>query len=119
MTQPIDAKAFADLVEMTGGELDFVDELVDTYLADGADQLAAMRTALSEGDVPTLTRAAHSLKSASLNVGALALGDLSRELEEAGRTGAIPDAAARIDAIDVAFKAASAGLLDERRRRTT
>ena len=38
-------RTFANLVEMTGGELDFVDELVDTYLDDGESQLAAMRAA--------------------------------------------------------------------------
>ena len=45
MADPIDAATFANLVEMTGGEMDFVDELVDTWLEDGESQLAAMRTA--------------------------------------------------------------------------
>ena len=87
MTDPIDAATFANLVEMTGGELDFVDELVDTYLEDGERQLDAMRAAVEQGDIASLTRAAHSLKSGSLNVGALALGEQCRTLEAAGRSG--------------------------------
>ena len=35
MAGPIDAATFANLVEMTGGDLEFVDELVDTYLEEG------------------------------------------------------------------------------------
>jgi HPt (histidine-containing phosphotransfer) domain-containing protein len=119
---PIDPVVFANLVEMTGGEMDFVDELVGTFLEDGERQISAMRAAVADGDVAdgdvaTLSRAAHSMKSGSLNVGALELGGLCRELEEAGRSGSVPDAAARIAAIDGAFAAARAALLDERARR--
>ena len=115
---PIDPAVFANLVEMTGGEMDFVDELVDTFLEDADRQIAAMRGAVADGDVETLTRAAHSMKSGSLNVGALELGGLCRELEETGRSGSVPDAPARITAIDDAFAAARAALLEERGRRT-
>jgi two-component system sensor histidine kinase BarA len=102
---------------MTGGELDFVDDLVDTYLEDGARQLAALRTAAAEGDVEGLTRAAHSLKSGSLNVGALALGALARSLEEVGRGGAVPDAGERIAALEASFDDARCALLAERAHR--
>jgi len=119
VTDPIDAATFANLLEMTGGDLEFVDELVDTYLADGASQLAAMGTALDAGEVEVLTRAAHSLKSGSLNVGALELGGLCRALEEEGRGGAVPtDGSARVATIGDAFHAARAALLDARGRRT-
>jgi HPt (histidine-containing phosphotransfer) domain-containing protein len=114
---PIDPAAFAGLVDMTGGEMDFVDELVDTYLEDGANQLAGMRAALADGDIERLGRAAHSLKSGSLNVGALELGGLCRSLEEDARAGTVPDAAERIDAIASGFADVHAALLDERARR--
>ncbi|MEO5940434.1 MAG: Hpt domain-containing protein [Candidatus Limnocylindrales bacterium] len=117
MTDPIDAPTFASLVEMTGGEMDFVDELVDTYLEDGANQLATMRAALDSGDLEALTRAAHSMKSGSLNVGALELGSLCRALEEAGRGGSVADGADRVAEIEAGFGAARAALLDERTRR--
>ena len=114
---PIDPEVFAGLVEMTGGEMDFVDELVDTFLEDGRNQIDGMRAALTDGDLERLGRAAHSLKSGALNVGAMDLGATCRSLEEAARAGEVPDAAARIDAIAAGFDAVRTALLDERARR--
>jgi len=114
----IDAAAFARLVEMTGGEIEFVDELVDTYLEDGANQLAALRAAVAAGSSDELVRPAHSLKSSSLNVGALGLGAQCRELEEGARSGDVPDAASRVDAIAAGFDDVRRELLAERDGRT-
>ena len=119
MSGPIDDVVFAALVEMTGGELDFVDELVDTFLADARVQLDTMRAASAAGDLPTLTRAAHSLKTGSLNVGAMELGGSCRALEEAGRSGAVADGEAQIAGIASAFADARRELLAERERRAS
>ena len=114
---PIDPAAFANLVEITGGDLEFVDDLVDTYLTDGEQQVAALRAAAASRTGEDLVRPAHALKSSSLNVGALGLGALSRTLEEAARTGPVPDAVAQVDRIAAAFDDVRAALLDERDRR--
>jgi HPt (histidine-containing phosphotransfer) domain-containing protein len=120
VTDPaIDPAAFARLVEMTGGELDFVDELLDTYLEDGAAQVTALRAAAAAGDNEGLLRPAHSLKSSSLNVGALGLGELSRQLEEAARTGAVPHPAEWVERVATGFDDVRRELLDERARRTS
>src|SRR4051812_20332305 len=102
---------------MTGGDMAFVDELVDTYLEDGASQLAALRTAADAGSAEALGRPAHSLKSSSLNVGALELGSLCRALEEASRGGLVPDAAEDVAAIAESFDATRTALLGERASR--
>jgi HPt (histidine-containing phosphotransfer) domain-containing protein len=116
---PIDRAIFANLVEMTGGEMDFVDELVDTFLDDGDRQIGALHAAVAAADVDSLIRPAHSLKSGSLNVGATHLGGLCRELEEAARsTGAVPDAKDRVTAITSAFAEVRRDLIAERARRT-
>ena len=119
MTEPaIDPAAFANLVEITGGDLEFVDELVDTYLEDGEAQIAALRSAVAAGANPDdLVRPAHSMKSSSINVGALALGDLARHLEEAARRGDVLDPGGQVEAIAVAFASARAELLEHRRER--
>jgi HPt (histidine-containing phosphotransfer) domain-containing protein len=114
---PIDAATFEKLVEMTGGDLEFIDELVDTYLEDGAAQIAALESAANAGDAEALVRPAHSLKSSSLNVGALVVGELARGLEEAARSGTAADAADRVPEIAAAFVDARSALLDERGRR--
>ena len=74
MAGPIDAATFANLVEMTGGDLAFVDELVDTYLEEGDRLVEDLIVAATAGDVEAMIRPAHSMKSSSLNVGALELG---------------------------------------------
>jgi CheY-like chemotaxis protein len=72
---------------LAGGDMAFVAELIDTFLADVPQLLAQMRRAVEAGDAATLRRAAHSLKSNSAEFGAGALADLCRELEAMGRTG--------------------------------
>ena len=112
---PIDPAVFAGLVEMTGGEMAFVDELVDTYVEDGAAQVAALEAAVAAGSSrETLVRPAHSLKSSSLNVGAVIVGEQCRELEEAARGGSLPDAAARVAAIAASYEEAATALLAAR-----
>ena len=112
MTEPaIDPDAFARLAEITGGELDFVDELVDTYLADGEQIVEQLRDAAARGAVGDLVRPVHSLKSSSLNVGALRVGDQCRALEEAARKGQVPHAAEWVERIASGFDDARRELL--------
>lgn len=61
--------------------------LVHTYLAETERLLAELSTAALVADHDRLQRAAHSLKSASTNIGAMALGEIARCVEEKGRNG--------------------------------
>ncbi len=118
MTEPIvDPAAFAHLLEITGNDLEFVDELVDTFLDDAGTQLAAMRAAVTAGDVEALVRPVHSLKSSSANVGAAALAEACRALEADARSGAVTDIEARVSACETALAAAREALLAERAAR--
>ena len=112
--EPIDEPTYDALLKMTGDDQAFVDELVDTYFADAVDQLAALDGAVEAADATALTRPAHSLKSSSLNVGALELGRLGRELEELGRAGQIDGAAERVAAAHHQFEAVRTALLARR-----
>ncbi len=62
-------------------------EVIELYLADVPSHLRALRTALEGGRLGDLGNAAHALKSASLNVGARALCDLSNRLERQAKAG--------------------------------
>ena len=117
MDGPIDQAVFDGLLEMTGGDLAFVDELVDTYLDDGREQVAALEAAAAAGEIDALVRPAHSLKTNSLNVGASELGELCRALEADARTGTIGDAAGRVAAIAAGFELAGEALLAARAAR--
>ena len=114
MAAPIDEAAFANLLDMTGGDQAFVDELIDTYLEEGERLVSALGVAASAGSAEDLVRPAHSLKSSSLNVGALELGELCRALEEEARGGSVADPVASAAAIGEAFGAARTALLEER-----
>lgn len=112
----LDPGGIERLLEITGGDVAFVDELIDTYLQDAAVQLDLLRDASAAGDVAALVRPAHSLKSSSDSVGAVALTGLCRELEAQARGGAVADPGRRVAAIADAFEAVRRGLLAARGR---
>ncbi len=113
----LDPAAMARLLEITGGDAAFVDELVDTFIEDAGAQLVALRAAAEARDEAAAVRPAHSLKSNSMNVGATVLADLTRAIEVDGRAGAIPDLAARVAAVETEFAGVRAALLAERAAR--
>jgi HPt (histidine-containing phosphotransfer) domain-containing protein len=117
MPDPIDPATFANLLEMTGGDQEFVDELVDTYLGEGDRLIDNIVVAAAAGRIEDLVMPAHSMKSSSLNVGALSLGELCRRLEEDARGGSVADPVGRAAEISSAFDEARTALLDERERR--
>ena len=86
-TTTLDASVLAALSDSVGGDDAFVADLVETYLADGAVQLAAIDDAVRSSEAEALVRPAHTLKSSSRTVGANRLGELSRQIEMLGRSG--------------------------------
>jgi HPt (histidine-containing phosphotransfer) domain-containing protein len=95
---PIDATAFAELLETIGGDREFLADLVGTYLADSPVQFAALRAAIADGEAAGARRAAHSLKSTSASMGAQRLSDICRRIEAACAADAVGDLAG-LDAI--------------------
>jgi HPt (histidine-containing phosphotransfer) domain-containing protein len=81
----LDLAVLETLRESVGGDDAFVADLVETYLADSREQLAAIERAVEADDAGALVRPAHTLKSASFTVGAARLGELSRTLEQNAR----------------------------------
>ena len=113
----VDLAALDRLLDMTGGDVEFLDELVDTYLEDAPGQLAQMRAAVAADAQADLVRPAHSLKSNSANMGAESLAGMCRELEAAARDGVADDAAARVAAIETEFERVRRELLAAREAR--
>jgi HPt (histidine-containing phosphotransfer) domain-containing protein len=111
----LDSDALAMLDELTGGDPAFLDELIDTWVGDGAEQLEAMRQSLAAGDTPTLRRAAHSLKSTSQSLGAVLLASVCAEIEAAARNGAIDAASPLLPVAQRRYEESRAALLALRR----
>lgn len=68
--EPRHAVDLGRLQEVTQGDAEFEQILLDAYLEDSAQQLATMQKAAAEGSSAQLSAAAHSLKGASANIGA-------------------------------------------------
>jgi HPt (histidine-containing phosphotransfer) domain-containing protein len=113
----LDPNAMTRLLDITGGDVAFVDELVDTFIDDATDQLDSLRAAGAASDASAIVRPAHSLKSNSDNVGAMVLADLCRSLEADGRAGHVPEMEERIAAIETEFAEVRAALLEARAAR--
>ncbi|WP_313952130.1 response regulator [Accumulibacter sp.] len=68
----------------------FADRLLDMFTSNASQLLAAIEQASESGDMTTLQRSAHTLKSSSATVGALALSEQARQLEMLLRAGKSP-----------------------------
>ena len=98
---PVDISTLKDLVANT--DMAFVQELIEAFLEDGREQIAAMRHSLASGDALVFQRAAHSLKSSSASIGALEFSDLARELEMLAKQGNLLAAPEKLEQIASAF----------------
>jgi HPt (histidine-containing phosphotransfer) domain-containing protein len=97
----IDQMVFETLVETVGD--DFIGEMVDAFLEEGAQFVSDLNSALAEKDVDKFRRAAHSLKSNAATFGATKLSELAKELEQIARTGQLGGVAVKLEPVSVAF----------------
>jgi HPt (histidine-containing phosphotransfer) domain-containing protein len=105
--EPLDR---ARLLELSGGLEGFSEELVQMFLEDAGPRLEVIRAAIDAADADLLSREAHSLKGSSGNVGATGVERLSRELEEAARSGDVRGAAHLVDKLDAELRQLGAAL---------
>ena len=71
-------------------------EVIQMFFDESPGHLATLQQALAAGDAAELGRTAHALKSASFNVGAMALGELCRQLERQAKSGVLTGAAGSV-----------------------
>ena len=99
---PLDEEAIERLEGDLGGA-DALEELLGMYLEQAPEQVATVAAALANGDASGLCQAAHALKGSSASIGARAVGDAARALEEAARGGALEGAESLLDDLEQAF----------------
>ena len=93
----IDATALATLQDLAGeDDREFLLEVVDMFLQDAFQRVQSMQGAIRELDWEAVAKDAHSLKSASANVGALPFAETCARLEcairECAETEMLPQA---------------------------
>ncbi len=79
-----------------GDKSSYVDRALGNFLAGTEEQMALMETAAAAGDTAQLRAVAHRLAGSALNLGAVALGEGARELEEHIMNGSLADAVAAL-----------------------
>ncbi len=72
-------------MERVGDDTEFLKELVEMFNSESPQQLAEISKAISELDFKTIRETAHSIKSASGNLGLTRVYDLSFQIEKMGR----------------------------------
>jgi PAS domain S-box-containing protein len=99
----VDAAALENLREL-GGD-DFVDEVIDTFLADAPTLIAMLGASLAAQDADELRRAAHTLKSNGATLGAAGFSELCRALEQRAKSGRLEDASELVGRIEQEYRA--------------
>jgi two-component system sensor histidine kinase/response regulator len=82
-----------------------VQKVIEAYVDDTPQQLSTLRRALDGLDTGNVRRIAHTLKSASANVGAETLAALCKEMEQLGRAQTTEGADAILTGMEREFQA--------------
>lgn len=110
--QPIiDPEAIENL-RMLGdedGDDSFLREVIEIFVSDTPVRLAELGSSLAASDQTTFTRAAHSIKGSSSNVGAVQLCALAKQLENDSRE-SLSGLEPRIAELTAAFEEAKVAL---------
>ena len=83
---------------------------VELYRSQVPELLAAARAALERGGLDDCADAIHSLKSASANLGAVAIAEMCADIERRARDSSGAGLASRLNAIETAYRAAGGEL---------
>ena len=93
----IDETAFNTLKELM--EDDFQD-LLESYKEDAHKLLEDIKASSTEADLEIMVRAAHTLKSSSSNIGAIALANIALEIETLGKDNNLAKASSLIPSLE-------------------
>ncbi len=85
------------------GMQDLLQSVATTYLAESPRLLAELQDAAQVGDLHALKRSAHTLKSSSLQLGAMRLSEACKALEEGARNGTLQNAPEHAQQIEIEF----------------
>lgn len=101
-SSPIDLDA---ALERTGGEMDFLEELIDMFIVDFKEKYTALKDSVKQKDAVQVQEIAHSLKGSSANLGLTPLQETFFQLETTGRNKNLFDIDKKIDLLQIQFDA--------------
>lgn len=101
-TTVLDAAVIAGLRQLTPpGEPDVLAEVLTMFLAEVPRRLERLRNARAAGDIEEVHRSAHSLKGSAGNIGAHALFEICKLLDERAKAGDLSGADPLVAALGV------------------
>jgi len=86
------------------GDEDLAAEIIKGFIEDSMRQIGILKEAFDNRDANVVHRQAHSLKGAAANISATALKGLAYQIEIAGKTGDLINAASLIPELDIQFE---------------
>src|SRR5687767_8257939 len=100
----IDSESIENLRSLNPGDGDeFLKEIIAIYLEDTPQRIAELEESLAGGDTPRFTRAAHSVKGSSANLGAMAVRHVAEQLEQQSNKHGLADVAGLVSALKAQF----------------
>jgi HPt (histidine-containing phosphotransfer) domain-containing protein len=89
---------------------DFISELISTFGEEAQRMITNLRQALSEQDVDTFRREAHSMKTNAATFGAADLAELAKSLEYLARDNQLAKVGDLLDSMESMYKSAMSEL---------
>lgn len=89
---------------------EFLREIAGIFFEDTPNRIAELDQSLASGDLSKFTRAAHSIKGSSSNLGAMALRAAAEKLEQQAIARGLADVATHLAAVKAEFSRAHAEL---------
>jgi len=107
----IDPQAIANLRALNPNDNDeFLREIAGIFLEDTPQRIAELAQSLTAGDANKFTRAAHSIKGSSANLGAMILRSAAEKLEHQSRKDGLAGVAPLVEEIKTEFARAETEL---------
>jgi PAS domain S-box-containing protein len=111
----LDAHVLQALRQMAGSRAtEVLAQIIDNYLEAAPQLLQAMHDAVASGDAAALKQAAHTLRGASANLGAIALSQFCKTLEAMGDAGITTEALAVLSQVEAEYAMVKVALQLER-----
>lgn len=107
----IDQQSIENLRELNPGDNDeFLREILGIYLEDTPNRIAELEQSLAAGDTARFTRAAHSVKGSSANVGAMVVRAVAEKLEQQSHKDGLGNVAGLVSELKAEFARAETEL---------
>jgi signal transduction histidine kinase/CheY-like chemotaxis protein/HPt (histidine-containing phosphotransfer) domain-containing protein len=106
-TPALDPEVVAELREMMGKEFE---ALVQLFLRDARGYVTQLEEAAAANDLARMVAPAHTLKSSSANLGAMAVSAAAKRIELGAREGVLPRPAVAVAVLEQEFQRASEAL---------